>query len=181
MYGVSGSGKSWLSGQIIDHCQGIRLRSDIERKRIHKLSAQQKSHSGLDSGLYNKTSSDKTYQHLLQLAIEIVNSGYSVIVDATFLQQQQRKLFSQQAEKLHIPFLIVHTQTDKQTLSKRIKARVKQQDNVSEADQMVLENQFHNMQPLTNKELKFSITIDTDQTAQLAKLWKLLDNQCHTC
>ncbi len=118
---------------------------------------------------------------MLQLAIEIINAGFSVVVDATFLQQQQRELFSQQAEKLQIPFLIVRTQSDKLILFKRIKARAKQQNNVSEADQTVLENQLYNLQPINNEELKFSITIDTDQTSQLAKLWKLLDNQCHTC
>ena len=181
MHGVSGSGKSWLSEQILDHFQAIRLRSDVERKRLHNLPAQQKSNSGLDSGIYSQTSSDTTYQHLLQLAIEVINADYSVIVDATFLQQQQRNLFSQQAEQLQIPFLIVQTQSDKQVLFKRIKARAKQQDNASEANQMVLENQLHNLQPLTNEELKCSITIDTDQITQLAKLWQLLDNQCHTC
>ncbi len=179
MHGVSGSGKSWLSEQVIDHCQVIRLRSDVERKRLHNLSAHQNSASGLNSGLYNQTISDKTYQQLLQLAIEIINAGYSVIVDATFLQQQHRKLFSQQAEKLQIPFLIVHTHTDKQVLYKRIKARAIQQDNVSEANQAVLDNQLYNLQPLTNEELKCSIQIDTDQTVQLSKLWKLLDSQSH--
>jgi aminoglycoside phosphotransferase family enzyme/predicted kinase len=166
MHGVSGSGKSWLSEQIIDHFQAIRLRSDVERKRLHNLSAQQKSHSSLGSGLYDQTSSDMTYQQLLQLAIKVINADYSVIVDATFLQHQQRKLFSRQAEQLNIAFLIIHTQTDKQTLLKRIKARTKQSDNVSEADQTVLENQLHTLQPLSDKELSYSLIIHTDQTTQ---------------
>ena len=133
-------------------------------KRLHNLPAQQKSYSGLDSGLYDQTSSDTTYQHLLQLAIEVINADYSVIVDATFLQQQQRKLFSRQAEQLNIAFLIIHTQTDEQTLLKRIKARTKQTDNVSEADQSVLENQLHTLQPLSDEELNNSLTINTGQT-----------------
>ncbi len=177
MHGVSGSGKSWLSEQIINHCQTIRLRSDVERKRLHNLPAQQKSDSRLNSGLYDQTSSDMTYQHLLQLAIEVINADYSVIVDATFLQLQQRKLFSQQAEQLNIAFLIIHTQTDKQTLLKRIKARTKQTDNVSEADQSVLENQLHTLQPLSDDELSYSLTINTGQTKQLSKLWHFLENQ----
>ncbi len=180
MHGVSGSGKSWLSEQIINHYPAIRLRSDVERKRLHNLTVQQQSHSGLDSGLYNQTNNELTYQHLLQLAIEVINAGYSVIVDATFLQQKHRKLFSQQAERLLIPFLIVHTQTDKQTLIKRIKARAQQQNNVSEADKTVLENQLDNRQPLSNEELECSITINTDQTTQLPKLWQLLNNCSHS-
>jgi predicted kinase len=152
----------------------------VERKRLHKLSPQQKSHSGMGCGLYSQTSSDMTYQHLLQLSVKILNAGYNVIVDATFLQQQQRKLFSQQAEELQIPFLIIQTWTDKQTLLQRIKDRAGQQDNVSEADQAVLENQLHNMQALNDNELKYSITIDTDKKTHLSKLWKRLDDRCHS-
>nr|MCH9697351.1 AAA family ATPase [Gammaproteobacteria bacterium] len=179
MHGVSGSGKSWLSEQIINQHPAIRLRSDVERKRLHNLPAQQKSHSGLDSGMYGQTSTDMTYQHLLQLAIEVINSGYNVIVDATFVQQKHRNLFFNQAVTLQIPFLIVHTQTDKQTLLNRIQARAQQSDNVSEADHSILEKQLDTIQPLSVDELKYSISIDTGQATHLSKLWQLLENKIH--
>jgi aminoglycoside phosphotransferase family enzyme/gluconate kinase len=177
MHGVSGSGKSWLSEQIINRYQAIRIRSDVERKRLHNLSPQPKSPSGIASYLYSQTSSDMTYQHLLKLAIEIINAGYPVIVDATFLQQQQRKQFFHQAEQLQVPFLIVNTQADKHTLVQRIKDRVRQRDNVSEADLMVLENQLQNLQALSDKELKYTITVNTDDNSHLYKLWKFLDER----
>jgi len=177
MHGVSGSGKSWLSEQIINRYQAIRIRSDVERKRLHNLSLQKNSPSGIASTLYSQTSSDMTYQHLLQLAVEIINAGYHVIVDATFLQQQQRKLFSQQAEQLQVPFLIVNTQTDKHTLIQRIKDRSKQQDNVSEADSKVLEMQLQNMQALSDEELKYTRIVDTKDDSHLQKLWTFLDER----
>jgi len=180
MHGVSGSGKSWLSEQIISRYPMIRIRSDVERKRLHKLSHLQQSHSGINSGLYSQTSSNMTYQHLLQLAVETLKAGYPVIVDATFLQQQQRRLFSQQAERLQVPFLIVTPQANKDTLLKRIKERAKQQNNVSEADQAVLENQLDNRLPLSNQEQKHSITIDTDQSNQLPRLWTFLNDYCQS-
>lgn len=181
MHGVSGSGKSWLSERLLNRYQTIRIRSDVERKRLHKLSQQQQSHSGLDSGMYSQASNDMTYQHLLQLAVEILKAGYTVIVDATFLKQQQRKLFSLQAELHRISFLIVSTQANKETLLKRINERAKQQGNVSEANQTVLENQLEKMQPLSIEELKNSIVINTDQTKQLSRLWEFLDNRCQSC
>jgi len=181
MHGVSGSGKSWLSEQIINHYQAIRIRSDVERKRLQKLSAQQNSHSGINSDLYSQTSNDKTYQHLLHLSVEIISAGYPVIVDATFLQQQQRKLFLQQAKQLQVPFLIVHTKADKHLLIQRIEGRSKQQDNISEANQTVLENQLQNMQLLCHDERKVSITIDTDKSADLSRLWALLDISVTQC
>lgn len=181
MQGVSGSGKSWLAEQVANRYQMIRIRSDVERKRLYQLSQQQQRYSGINTGLYSQTCSNKTYQHLLQLAVEILNAGYSVIVDATFLQRQQRKQFFQQTERLQIPFLIINSYADKGILLNRIKVRAKQLDNVSEADRIVLENQLENMQPLTIGERKYSIAIDTDQAEQLSGLWDKLDERCQSC
>lgn len=179
MHGVSGSGKSWLAEKIINQYQAIRVRSDVERKRLHQLSPMQKSASGLGANIYTPASSNITYQHLLQLATGVLKAGYNVIVDATFLQQQQRKLFFQQAELLQVPFLIIHTQASKQSLLRRIKDRQEQIANVSEANQAVLENQLNNMELLSHEELKYSITIDTDKPTHLPKLWKFIDDRCH--
>ena len=173
MHGVSGSGKSWLSEKIITRCQAIRIRSDVERKRLHNLSPQQKTHLRIAGDLYSQSSSDMTYSHLLQLAVKIITAGYMVIVDATFLQQQQRKLFSQQAEAMQVPFLIVHTQTDEQTLIQRINDRARQLNNVSDADQTILENQLQTMQTLGDEELKCTITVDTNNNSHLCRLWEL--------
>lgn len=175
MHGVSGSGKSWLSEQMINRYPLIRIRSDVERKRLHGLSSQQKSHSNIASGLYNQKSTDITYQHLSKLADDILNAGYSPLVDATFLQQQQRQLFLQQAKKRHIPFLIIHTEANKSLLLQRIRERTAQADNVSEANSSVLENQFHHRQILSNEEQKYSLTVETNNPTHLTRLWTYLD------
>lgn len=175
MHGVSGSGKSWLSEQISRRYQVVRIRSDVERKRLHKLSALQKSHSDINSGLYSQTSGDLTYRHLLELSDAILSANFNVIIDATFLQQQQRKPFIQLAEQLKIPFLIVQTQAKKQTLIQRIEERSKQENNISEADQSVLGYQIANFQPLSIEEKENSISVDTERMPDLIKLWTKLD------
>lgn len=166
MHGVSGSGKSWLSEQIIDNFPAIRIRSDIERKRCVDT----------NEGLYSRQTSLLTYQRLQQLATEIINAGYSVIVDATFLQQQMRQQFFQLAEQLAIPFRIVHTFSDQYTLQSRINSRAGQKDNVSDADQQVLQQQLSNSEALTSDELDYTIEIDTTEAADLSPLWKKLNS-----
>ncbi len=175
MHGVSGSGKSWLSEQITRRYPIIRIRSDVERKRLHKLSALQISHSDINSGLYSQASSDLTYRHLLELSNVILSAHFNVIIDATFLRQQQRRLFTQLAERLKIPFLIVFTQADKRTLIQRIELRKKQQNNVSDANQNVLKNQLDNLHPLSIKEKQNSIAINTGKSSDLAVLWGWLE------
>jgi aminoglycoside phosphotransferase family enzyme len=53
MSGVSGSGKSWLSERIMAELPAIRLRSDIERKRLFGLSRDESSGSGIAGGIYS--------------------------------------------------------------------------------------------------------------------------------
>lgn len=178
MHGVSASGKSWLSGQIIEHFPAIRIRSDVERKRLFQLSAQKESQADINQGLYSAQITAQTYQQLLQLAREILTAGYSVIVDATFLKQQQRQPFLQLAEQISTPFRIVHTYADEQILLRRIQQRPSQQDNVSDADQQVLTHQLQSLEPLTDLEQQKTIAINTSQSAQLTKLWNFLDNSC---
>lgn len=180
MQGLSGSGKSWLSEQISHRYQAIRIRSDVERKRLHNLAPQQNNHSAINTGLYSPANSDITYKHLLELAEQIISANFNVIIDATFLQQSYRQQFFQQAKRLKIRFLMVQTHADKQTLTQRIKDRSKQNNNVSDADQKVLENQLTNFQALSDEELEQTVTVDTRKTKDLQKLWNRLDESMLT-
>nr|WP_305906819.1 bifunctional aminoglycoside phosphotransferase/ATP-binding protein [Methylomarinum sp. Ch1-1]MDP4519526.1 AAA family ATPase [Methylomarinum sp. Ch1-1] len=179
MHGVSGSGKSWLSNRIIDHFPVIRIRSDVERKRLFGLTAQQTSQATIDGGIYSAQASALTYHRLLELAAETLSAGYNVIVDATFLQKQQRKPFFQLAQQAAVPFRIVHTIADRQTLLRQIEERAKLQDNVSDADPRVLQHQLQTRQPLDVDEQRHAIEIDTAQNAHLTKLWNILDEYKH--
>ncbi len=174
MHGLSGSGKSWLSEQIIKRYTAIRVRSDVERKRLFFFSVPQEAPQ-LHSGLYNRQVSARTYQRLRYLAGKILAAGYCAIVDATFLQQLQRKQFFKLAEEFGVPLRIIFTDADIAKLRQRIRQRKHEQDNVSDADLEVLQHQLQSHQPLTEDELNRAIKIDTDQKKDLATLWKLLD------
>ena len=47
MHGFSGSGKTWFSERLMARLPAIRLRSDIERKRMHGLREQEESGSAV--------------------------------------------------------------------------------------------------------------------------------------
>ncbi len=178
MQGVSGSGKSWLSEQMISRYQAIRIRSDIVRKQLHHLAVHSNTGTAVNEGVYSQASSDMTYQTMLKLVTDILESGFHGVVDATFLQLQQRKQFILLAEQLQIRYLIVNTRATKHTLMQRIKERSDQRDNVSDADDSVLEMQLASMQALTQEEQANSVEIDTDDSEQLSQLWKTLDQYC---
>lgn len=169
-HGLSGSGKSYTASRAADQSGAVHLRSDIERKRLEGLAALSRTGSALDSGIYTRDKTDQTYQRLLQLAQQLLQEGYSVIVDATFLFSEQRRVFRELAAQLSIPFAILDMQTPESLLRQRIRQRQQQARDPSEADERVLELQLQNRQPLTSEELACAIPIIPDQAFDASEL-----------
>ncbi|MFA6920661.1 MAG: AAA family ATPase [Gallionella sp.] len=143
-HGLSGSGKTTLSQKLLQSQGLIRLRSDVERKRLAGLDALAKSRDGL----YTRHFSRRTYEHLACLAETVLTSGWSVIVDAAFLERDQRDLFRDQAKRLGVRFQILDIQVDAGILRERVKRRQALGNDASEADLAVLEHQLANAHPL---------------------------------
>ena len=162
-HGFSGSGKTTLSEGILEKFAMIRIRSDIERKRLNRINLLDSSNSGLMKDIYTKEKSTQVYQRLADLTEVIIKAGYPVIVDATFLDKRYRTLIKSLASRLEVPFIILSFAASKQNLIKRIKDRKKQSIDASEADITVLESQIKNEMLLDNTEKEQQISINTDK------------------
>jgi aminoglycoside phosphotransferase family enzyme/predicted kinase len=174
MRGVSASGKSTVSQQLVDHMGAIRVRSDIERKRLFRLDPDEHAQSAVGDGLYTEKGSERTYQKLQQLAAQIFAAGYSVIVDAAFLQQQQRLPFVRLAQKLGLAYVILQTSAPAEVLRQRIVSR---EHGPSDANLDVLEYQLARWQELDTDELAHAITLDTTQLVDLPVLIRQIQHQ----
>ena len=148
MHGVSGTGKSTVSETLLEHMGAIRLRSDVERKRLFGLWPLAQSPGEVKPAVYGMETTRKTYDHLHVLARQLLRFGYPVIVDATFLERQHRDTFKTLAASLNVPFLILDMQATPTTLRQRVTARAGESGNVSEADLSVLEQQEKVQEPL---------------------------------
>jgi uncharacterized protein len=69
-HGLSGSGKTTVTDTLMQSAAAIRLRSDVERKRLAGLDALARSGSGVATGLYSADATRQLYQHLVELADE---------------------------------------------------------------------------------------------------------------
>ncbi len=185
-HGLSGSGKTTLSQTLLEQSNAIRLRSDVERKRLFGLTPRESSQSGLNSGIYNADARLSTYRHLEQVARKILQAGYPVIVDAAFLKLAERKVFRSLASTLRVPFVILHLQADAATLRQRITERQVSGRDASEATLQVLELQLRDSEGLTHEEAAATWTLDTEHPATastaLQKLARqLMDNPDKIC
>jgi hypothetical protein len=168
-HGYAGSGKTTLAQALVEATGGIRLRTDVERKRLYGLAAETRSGSALDAGLYSTEATERTYERLQTLARDILSGGYPVIVDGTFLRRRQRDLFRALAAELSIPFVIVDLMADVKTLRGRVTARRRQGADASEADEPVLEHQLRTAEPLDPDERSFTVRYDAEAPPAHAK------------
>jgi len=159
-HGYSGSGKSTFARQLAEKTGALQLRSDIERKRLFGYQAQDRTASGLDSGIYTQDAGKKTYRHLADLAKWVLDAGFSVIADATFLETGQRDIFRKVAAELAVPFIILDFNVPDEELARRILQR---NNDASEATIEVLRRQQQAAQPLSPDEFSHAISIDAGE------------------
>jgi aminoglycoside phosphotransferase family enzyme/gluconate kinase len=165
--GLSGSGKTTLTQTLLERWGAIRIRSDIERKRLFGLTPTASSGSGLGAGLYAAEGTERTYRRLAELASTIITVGHPVIVDAASLKRAQREMFRELAEKHGVPFAILDFRAPEPVLRERIGQRQRWGGDASEADLAVLEHQLVTQEPLTPDEQALAIPVDAEGTPEL--------------
>ncbi len=162
MHGLSGSGKSSIAQTMLERIGAIRVRSDVERKRLHGLEARARTHAEPYGGIYAPEETRPTYDKLEQVACHVVESGYCIVVDAAFLQRAERKRFRSLARGLGVPFLVVSCSAREETLPTRLARREAAISDASEAGVAVLENQLATQDPLGADELAYAAPIDSE-------------------
>lgn len=154
-HGLSGCGKTTAAATLL---QGdpkgstLRLRSDVERKRLFGLASTARSESLGHAAVYSAKASADTYGRLRQLADLLLRAGWSVIVDATFLKRAERESFRTLARETGAAFGILAPPATPAQLRERIQARAALGRDASEATLDVLAQQMQGLEPLAADE-----------------------------
>ena len=170
-HGASGSGKSHVTAGLPGDLRAVRLRSDVERKRLLGIDP----HSdATDIGGYSSEVTERTYGRLADLACTVIAAGYVAIVDATFLRAAQRARFRALAADLRVPFVIIDCDSPRTLLRDRIQRRRTAAGNVSDADLAVLDAQLATAVPLDEAEKAHSLTVGPEHPLPVERLRALL-------
>lgn len=155
-HGLSGSGKSFAALRVVEQEGALRLRADVERKRLAGLDALSDSaRAGL--AIYTPDWSARTYARLESLAITVLDAGRSPVVDAAFLGRAQRQRFAALARAHGVDFAILDCRAELATLRQRIVSRAAAGGDPSEATTAVLERQLASLEPLDVDERRVAI------------------------
>lgn len=166
--GVSGAGKTTATQPLIEqlgNLGAIRIRSDVERKRLHGLAGAVRNNAAVGTGMYAAAATRSTYEELYRLARLLIEAGWPAIVDAGFLLRSRRARFRALAAEAGVPFLLLDCHAEADELRRRVAQRQAIGSDASEATLAVLEYQFDTAEPLTADERGDALSIDTQRDA----------------
>ena len=156
--GLSGSGKSTAALALVENSAAIRLRSDVERKRLFGLDALARTDAPVAGAIYGAEASAATYDALAERATLLLQAGWSVIIDAACLQRRERDRFRALAAQLNCRWRLLYCEAPVKELERRLVTRARSGSDPSEADTSVLSFQREHFQPPDADELRHRIT-----------------------
>lgn len=176
--GLSGSGKSTLALMLAEQLGAIRVRSDVERKRLFGLPPTARPDPAL--GLYAPEATQRTYSRLGELAHGLLTAGLSVVVDAACLRQHERQALRELAQGCGADFALVNCEAPDPVLRARITERQATNEDASDADPAVLQLQQGVAEPLPADWATFCHRVNNDgdvdalavQARALVKHWR---------
>lgn len=152
MHGLSASGKTHTSAKLMTTLPALRIRSDLERKRLHGLPRHRHTQAGIGSDLYSAANTEQTYGVLATFCETGLTAGFNMIADATFSTRYWRSRFIEIARRLGASPVIFECSAPFATLKARIRQRMAEDSDESDADLAVLEQQLTHFEPLDHAE-----------------------------
>ena len=178
MHGPSGSGKSWMSERLVPEVRAIRIRSDLERKRLAGIGALESAAAGVQQGVYSPEFSHRTYSRLADCAEDCLAAGSNVIVDAAFLETTDREVFRALARQIGAGFLIVSCQADPISLAAHVLERAAKHDDPSDATLAVLDRQLREIEPFQASEQPCVIPIEVTEPDAVQRVADSIRARC---
>jgi len=157
--GVSGSGKTTVASSVVGAFDAVRLRSDVERKRLAGMEATERPEGEAASrSLYSEAATHAVYRRLATLARDVLATGTSVVIDATCAARWQRDLLAEVAREVSAPLVWLDFDIPEDSLLARVASRQAAGDDASDASCDVVRRQLAAREPIADDELSPSST-----------------------
>ncbi len=152
VFGLSGSGKSFLSRILAEEMGYVWLRSDVIRKELAGMDPHRSARAPFGEGIYGEEMTRRVYEEMVERADRLIREGRRVVLDATFLKRWQRDLVRERFAK---PLFLLAT-ADEEVVRDRLSRR----EDVSDADFSVYLRQKEIFEP--PEEIEF-VEVNTDR------------------
>jgi len=161
MCGLSGSGKSTEAKEIAKKLGADVISSDIVRKRLAGIDPKTKVLDEFRAGLYSAAMTQRTYAAMQAQAHDLLMSGKTVILDATFQRRDERQSAVRLARETGAQFACILTEASETAIRRRLGTRLAKGRDPSDARWEIYLGQKRRFQRPTEVPPERLITIAT--------------------
>ncbi|MEE9199415.1 MAG: ATP-binding protein [Dehalococcoidia bacterium] len=156
--GLPGTGKSYVSGRLVERLSLAVLETDTLRKTL------------FPTPIYTATESARLFQACHLLIEELLRRGVPVLLDATNLLERHREHLYSIAERLEAKLLIVRVEAPPEEVMERLQRRTQnsQGDGYSDADWQVYQRMVSSVEAI--KRNHFVADTSRDVTPVIDKI-----------
>ena len=153
--GISGSGKTTLANELVGRAEAVRLRSDVERKRLAGIRPTDRpAGAAAEADLYGEPMTRRVYERLATLAATLLAAERSVVIDAACLQRWQRERLASVAREAGVPLVWLEFELPDTTVLARVARRQAAGGDASDASAEVVHRQLAAREPIAADELE---------------------------
>ncbi len=134
VFGLSGTGKSFVARILSEELEYVWLRSDVIRKELVGIDPYTEATAQFGKGIYTEEITRRVYQEMTKRAEKLVHSGSKVVLDATFLRKWQRDMIRSKFKKS----LFILTTAPERIIAERLRQR---KGDVSDANYSIYKKQ----------------------------------------
>ncbi len=152
--GLPGTGKSALAQGLAERADFRPIRSDLVRKELAGLPAQDSARYPFGEGIYAPAWTERTYAECLCRAEKLLFEGKRVIVDASFGEEKRRRAFLEAAARLGVPVVFILCQANPEVVRRRLECR---RGDASDADWSIYQKaseRWEGIGPITQETLR---------------------------
>lgn len=161
--GLTGTGKSTLARSLAEKVKIPVISSDMIRKELAGIPYTEHKYEEFESGIYKREFTDRTYAEILKRAGDILISGSSVIIDASFRKKYYRKLASDMASGFMIKLFVIETICNREDIKKRLNSRIKNKEIISDGRWEIYNRQKEDFDELDEIDKNYHIIVDTGE------------------
>src|SRR5207248_8231019 len=121
--GLPGTGKSTLARALADRANFQIVCSDVVRKELAGNLATPPRSGLFEEGIYTAAWTERTYAECLSRTEKLLFEGKRVLVDASFREEKNRRLFLDAALRWGVPHVLLHCRAEPDVVQQRLEHR----------------------------------------------------------
>jgi aminoglycoside phosphotransferase family enzyme/predicted kinase len=164
--GLMGSGKSTVSSGLSEFVDFELLSSDKIRKELAGVAPADTHHVPYGEDIYSEPYTQNTYSTMHARALELLEKGQSVFLDASYMDPEMRADAAETARKAGARFLLVYMAGNEDTLRSRLRDRAKRTGEISDGREEILAEQMAAFVPPEEFHPEVLLTVDPSKAAK---------------